>query len=901
MLLGRERERRELDVALADARLNRSTVLVVAGEVGIGKSMLLADAGERAQAAGMRVLRARGIESEARVPFAGLLELLRPALSVLERIPEPQREALEGALALRPASAQDRFAVGAATLSLLAAYAEGTPVAVIVDDGHWLDASSADALLFAMRRLVADPIAVIVAVRHEEPSFVDDARLPTLYVPGLDREAAAILVGEAAVDRLYAATGGNPLALLELAPEAARLAELPIDLPAPIVGRVASGFVRRAAALAVETQRALLVAAASDTGDLLLLERAHPGCVEDLFPAEEAGLVALREGRVEFRHALARSALYGAVPAEEQRAAHRELASALPDHEVDRRAWHLALATVGPDAVASSALEQAGARAYQRSAYAEAAAAYDRAATLSVEPARLFANAADAAWLAGQPDRAIALLDHASLNAQDDGLLTIRVEHLRGQIAARRGPVAEARSMLEAAAVRAADLDPEAAVVMLAEATFLSYYAGDARAMLQTAARATELAAQLGGRSEIFAGLAQGMAFVFAGDGERGARSIHRAVAQLEESDELRADPHLAVWAALGPLWLREAEAGRSLFERALELVRSRTALGAMPELLVHMARDWATTDEWPSAQAAYGEGIALARETGQGVALAFGLSGLAWLEARQGREADCRAHAAEGRETCIRTGVVANELWTLAALGDLELGLGRPEAAVVHYEEWDALLRSRRIEDVDLSPAPELAETYLRLGRVEDAVAVAARHEESARIKGQPWALARAARTRGLLAADGELAAAFDEALALYEQTPDRYEAARTRLAYGARLRRIGLRVRAREELRTAIETFDALGAEPWSNLARAELEATGETARKRDASMRDRLTPQELQIALLLAGGRTTREAAAAMFLSPKTIEYHLRNVYRKLDVRSRAELSESMARFH
>src|SRR6478752_6393821 len=182
MLLGRDRERHELQTALANARLNRSAILVVAGEAGIGKTTLLEDAAERAQAAGMRVLRARGIESEARVPFAGLLELLRPALSVLERIPEPQREALEGALALRPASAQDRFAVGAATLSLLAAYAEGTPVAVIVDDGHWLDASSADALLFAMRRLVADPIAVIVAVRHEEPSFVDDARLPTLYV-----------------------------------------------------------------------------------------------------------------------------------------------------------------------------------------------------------------------------------------------------------------------------------------------------------------------------------------------------------------------------------------------------------------------------------------------------------------------------------------------------------------------------------------------------------------------------------------------------------------------------------------------------------------------------------------------------------------------------------------------
>jgi DNA-binding CsgD family transcriptional regulator len=897
MLLGRDRERQELDAALADARLNRSAVLVVSGEVGIGKTMLLEDASERAHAAGMRVLRARGIESEARVPFAGLLELLRPALSALDRIPELQRAALEGALALRPARAQDRFAVGAATLSVLAAYAEDAPVAALVDDVHWLDGSSADALLFAMRRLVADPIAVIVAVRQDEPSFVDDAHLPTLHVRGLDRDAAAILVGAAAADRLYAATEGNPLALLELAPEAARLADLPIDMPAPIVGRLASGFVRRAASLPERTRRALLVAAASDTGDLTSLARAYPGCVEDLFPAEEAGLVGLRDGRVEFRHALTRSALYGAAPAEEQRAAHRALASALPDHDVDRRAWHLALATVGPDSAASSALEQAGARAYQRSAYVEAAAAYERAATLSLDPARLSYNAADAAWLAGQPDRSIALLDNASRQAQDSSL-TIHIEHLRGRIAALRGPVSEAQAMLVAAAERAADLDPEAAVVMLAEATFLSYYAGDARAMLRTAARATELAAPLGGRAAIVAGLAQGMALVFAGDGESGARSIRLAVAQLEASDELRDHPHLVLWAALGPLWLREAEAGRSLFERALALVRTRTALGAMPELLVHMARDWATTDEWSSAHAAYSEGIALARETGQGVALAFGLSGLAWLEARQGREVECRAHAAEGRETCIRTGVVANELWTRAALGDLELGLGRPEAAATHYEEWDALLQSSGIEDADLSPGPELAETYLRLGRVDDAIAAATRHEESARTKGQPWALARAARTRGLLAPDVELEHAFDEALRLHEQTPDRYEAARTRLAYGARLRRAGRRVRAREELRAAIETFDALGAEPWSNRARTELEATGETVRKRNVSLRDQLTPQELQIALLLAEGRTTREAAAAMFLSPKTIEYHLRNVYRKLGVRSRPELSESMA---
>jgi DNA-binding CsgD family transcriptional regulator/RecA/RadA recombinase len=897
MLVGRDRERQELDAALAGARLNRSAVLVVAGEAGIGKTTLLEHASEQARASGMRVLTARGIESEARVPFAGLLELLRPALPALDRIPAPQAAALEGALALRPATAQDRFAIGAATLSLLAAHAEDAPVAALIDDAHWLDGSSADALLFAMRRLLADPIAVIVAVRDDEPSFVDGAQLPVLNLAGLDREAAAALVGDVAVDRLYAATGGNPLALLELAPEAAQLAEIPLDTPAPMVGRVARGFVSRAASLPQRTRRALVIAAASDTGDLALLERAHAGSLEDLVPAEGVGLVALHGGRVEFRHALARSALYGAAPADERRAAHRALADALPDHEADRRAWHLALATVGPDDAASSALEQAGGRARDRSAYAVATAAYQRAATLSPEPARLLHSAADSAWLAGQADRAVSLLDDAQAH-EHDPFLSIRIEHLRGQITARRGPVQEGQAILAAAAERAAVLDPQAAVVMLAEATMQSFYAGDADGMLRTAGRAKELATDEG-RGAILAELAHGMALVFAGEGDRGARSIHGAVAKLEGSDELRDDPYLAVWAAHGPLWLREAEAGRSLYERALELVRGRTALGALPELLTHVARDWATTDEWSAAHAGYSEGIALARETGQGVALGFGLAGLAWLEAREGREEEARAHAAEGRAVCIRAGIAVHELWTLAALGDLELGLGHPEAAVLHYEEWDVLLRSRGIEDADLSPGPELVETYLQLGRADDAVAAAASHEESALSKGQPWALARAARNRGLLESDAHFEQEFVAALGLHEQTPDVFEAARTRLAYGSRLRRAGSRVRAREELRAAIEMFDALGAAPWSNRARTELEATGETARTRDASTLDQLTPQELQIALLLAGGRTTREAAASMFLSPKTIEYHLRNVYRKLDVHSRPELSDALAR--
>ena len=751
-----------------------------------------------------------------------------------------------------------------------------------------------------MRRLMADPIAFVVAVREGEVSFVEGANLPTFQLGGLDRDAASALVGEEAVDRLYAATAGNPLALLELAPEAARLTDLPIDAPLPIAGSVARGFLRRAEALPEPTRHALVVAAASDSGELQTLERAHPGLALELVPAEAVGLVALRDGQVQFSHVLARSALYGAAAPDDRRSAHRALARALPDHDADRRAWHLALATVGPDETAASALAQAGDRAYARSAYAVAGAAYERAATLSAHPARLLYQAADATWLAGQAERAIWFLLEAQ-PADEDLTLAVAIEHLRGQITARRGPVAEAREILAAAAERAAIHDPETAAIMLAEAAHLSFFAGDAREMLRTAERADELSRGLEGRAPILAGLALGMALILAGEGESGARSIRAAVAALEASDEQRDDPHLALWAAHGPLWLREAEAGRGLYERALEVVRSRTALGVLPELLCHVARDWATTNAWTSAHSAYNEAITLARETGQDVMLAFALAAIAALEARQGREAECRAHAAEAREACVRAGMGVQELWALTALGDLELGLGRPDTALAHYSECEELRTARGIEDADLSQVPELTETLLRLGRADDAAIAAMGHEGQAQAKGQPWALARAARVRALLAPEDELERHFDEALGLHAQTPDVFESARTRLAYGARLRRSGRRVRAREQLREAIELFDDLGAEPWSSLARVELEATGETARKRDPSTLDQLTPQEVQIALLLAGGSTTREAAAAMFLSPKTIEYHLRNVYRKLGIHSREELSDVMARLH
>jgi DNA-binding CsgD family transcriptional regulator len=388
--------------------------------------------------------------------------------------------------------------------------------------------------------------------------------------------------------------------------------------------------------------------------------------------------------------------------------------------------------------------------------------------------------------------------------------------------------------------------------------------------------------------------MAQGMALVADGSGEAGAASVRRAISILEESDELRDDSRLFVWGALGPLWLREANAGRALIDRAVERARREAAVGVLSTLLPHLGRDQSTTDHWSAAEASYDEAIRLARETGHRTELAVALAGVALLEARQGRETACREHAGEAATLCAELGMGTFALWAMQAIGDLELGLGRPGAAVAHHEAQLHEMRSRGIADVDLSPAPELVDAYLRLGRDDDAAALTADFAAQAEAKGQPWALARAARCRGLLAGESELQVQFEEALQLHERTPDAFETARTRLAYGASLRRARKRIRAREELRAALATFERLGARPWADQAGAELAATGETARRRDASTLDELTPQEVQIARLLAGGKTTREAAAAVFLSPKTVEYHLRHIYRKLDIHSREELA-------
>ena len=902
MLLGREQERDEIDRALARARSGSSATLALVGEAGIGKTALLDYAAEHAE--GMQVLRARGVESEAQIPFASLLELLRPAVPMLERIPRPQAVALEGAFALRPGPAQDRFAVGAATLSLLAAYAEQCPVAVLVDDVHWLDDSSAQALLFAFRRLVADPIAVLLAARDDEPSVLYDADLPTIRIGGLSSEEAAALldgVAPAVTGRLHVATAGNPLALLELADDSGELAFAPEGAPVLVSARISRAFLRRAETLDAAARRALVLAATSDTGEVVVLERAARSLEIDLgalAAAESAGLITLRAGAVEFRHALARSAIYADAPAQERREAHRALAGALPDRDVDRRAWHLASAAIGPDDAASAALEQAGMRARDRSAYAAAAAAFERAGRLALDPerrARLFLAAADAAWLAGQAEHAGRLLDTARQSTTDPAV-TVSIDGLAGEIAMQRGPVMRGHSILTSAATRA---DPERAVAMLCDAAIACFHAGNPTEMLAVASRAfAALPQQPSVRTRFLALTTLGMARILGGDAASGADAIHDAITLVEGAPELHDDLRLLPWLTLAPIFLREADVGRSLIEHALKIARERAAVGALPPVLGLLARDQATTDRWAVAESTYREAIELARESDRRTALAFGLSGLAWLHARRGREQACRQDATEAMALSMELGTRLYEVWATAALGELELGLGDAVRAAEYLEQRQKLLAELSITDVDLSPAAELVDAYTRLGRVEEAQRVTTELTAAANAKAQPWSLARAARCRGLVAPDADITVHFERALRHHEQTPDVFEKARTQLAYAERLRRARNRVQARKQLHDAIEAFERLDARPWAERARSELAATGENMRRRDPSTVDELTPQELQIGLLLASGKTTRETAAALFLSPKTIEYHLRHVYQKLDIHSREELARALA---
>lgn len=897
MLIGREHEQQTIDRLVSGARIGTSGVLAITGEPGVGKTSLLRWTESRLD--GFRVLRATGTEPEREVPFGGLLAALRPALGLMDTIAAPQARALSAALAMEEGPAVDRFAIGAATLSLLCRYAEEAPVAVLLDDVHLLDRSSASALVFAARRLSSDPVAMFVVGRAGEADDLVEG-LECLALTGLDLSASRSLVdglfstvvSDEWLARVHELTGGNPLAIAELAEDPSSLLPSGSDVPPPLSSALAASFTRRVRLLDPAARSMLLVAVVCN-GDLRLTGDVGTAMSLDLAgieAAQQAGLADVVGGEVSFRHPLLRAAIYRDSPPQERRAVHAAVADALPDDDVDRRAWHLSESLWGQDAGVASMLDSAGARAAARSAFAVASTAYERAARLSPgldDLAVRLVAAAENAWAAGLAPRAIALLDELSPTSLPLELATSALE-LRASIAVRSGSAREAAELLERAASETGDADARA--VLLAEALHATLFLADGAAagrLVESLTSAVEAATS--GPARAIGTVAAGMAKVLAGRG--GIDELRAAVPLLAGSPELQADARGVSWLMYAPLFIRDAETGRELRARVDE-ARARAGVGTLPGLLFLVARDGATSDSWARAGADYTEAIRLARDTGQATELAMSLAGLSWLEARTGQEAECRMHAAEALALCGSREIHWGEAWALFSLGDLELSLGSPGAALEHLQSLDRLLVSLSVGDPDLSPRAEIVDALLRLGRADEATAVAAAYVEAADAKGQPWARARACRCVGLLADDFD--GPFERALALHAQTLDRFETARTSLAYGARLRRAGRRVDARAHLRGALDSFVGLGAEVWADQAATELDLTGERVPRRAVGGVASLTPQELQVALLLADGRTTREAAAALFLSPKTVEYHLRKVYTKLDIRSRDELS-------
>ena len=912
MLLGRTPELARIEQALAEARLGRGSALLIQGEPGIGKTELLTHAIEAAGE--MSVLSARGVQFEADVPYSGLHELLRPAFGLLDRLPAAQAAALRSSLGLGERIEADRLVIGAATLGLIASFTEAKPLLVVVDDAHWLDGASAQALAFAARRLAADAVALLVALRTDEASPFLAAGLPGMILEGLDATSAEALLQRGGAEPIapdvaawvVAATAGNPLALLELGAEAARLKAPVSDTPLPISTSVERAYLRRAAALSEDARRALLLLSALGTADPDHVARAAAELglpVEAVEEAEAAaGLVLFRQGRLEFVHPLARAAIYHAASPADRRAAHRALAEVMTDpDDADRRAWHRAAAAAGPDPAAAAAMEEAGARARQRTAYAAAAAAFEEAARLSEEGelrSRRLAGAATCAWLAGDAEQAVRLLEQATPLAESPDL-RCDIEALLGHIAIRQGDVDRGQQILVAAATAIKDHDRLKAIRLLGDACISAYGFGHPEQRLAAARLALELSSRDDPPEfQALAHVAYGTHAILAATGSDGPAHMRESVSLFAAVPAERMDTLLLMAAGIAGIFLREAEAGRELLERVLLVARESAPTGALPMLLFFLGRDAATTAErWSVARAFYEEAARIAVETTQLIWQANSVAGLAWLDAYEGREEGSRDHAALAMELAERYDMGFIKAWSLTALGQLELGLGRPQKALEHLLECSVELERIGVSDPDLAPAPDLVDAYVRLGRPDEARQVLDAYAPVAEAKGQPFALARSARARALLAPDDEIADAFATALAYHAQTPDTFERARTELFFGERLRRARRRVEARRQLRAALRAFERLGAAPWADRALAELQASGETARPRDDSHRLTLTPQELQVALAIAEGRTTREAAAKLYLSPKTIEYHLHSVYEKLEIRSREELASAL----
>jgi DNA-binding CsgD family transcriptional regulator len=899
MLHGRLRECTLIDELLAAAGDRRSGVLVLRGEAGIGKSALLGYAAERA--AGLRILRGTGIESESELPFAAVHQLLRPLAGLFDAVPARLGAALRGAFGTGPAGGEDRFLISLGVLSVLAEAAEERPLLCLVDDAHWLDGASADALTFAARRLDAEGVVMLFAARD---GFAAPG-LAELPLAGLDLAAAGALLAERSSvdlpapvrDSLVASTAGNPLALLELpaslsAEQLSGREALPERLP--VSADVEQVFLDRVRRQDPATQTLLLVAAAEDAGELGVILRAAgtlgvPAGALDA--AEQAGLVRVDGSTLVFCHPLVRTAVYRGATFWQRRETQHALAAALDgDEHADRRAWHLAAAALGPDEAVAAELHRSADRARQRAGHAAAATGYERAAALTADPARRgerLAAAADSAWQAGLPGRARELLDRAGpLSASARSRAA--VEHLRGSIESACGELTTAYAILVDAAEPIAALDPVRAARMLTEAGQTAWLAGDVAGLHEAGRRLAALPAP-DDAVPLSAQLVLGLDSLLSGDTSRAVGHLRAVAGRAAQTPDLRA----VLLTAAGAMFLGDDAVAVGLFTTAVARARSAGAAAMLPALLAPLSSLEAWSGRFGAAVANATEGLRIAVENGQDNPAAHLRAVLAWIAAVRGQERECRDFAAAAHAHAMghRIGPAAGiASWSLALL---DLGAGRPEEARHRLEALAVAGPGDSHPVVGIFSAADLVEAAVRTDREAVARQALARLAGWTGHTGSGWGRALLARCRGLLASGPEADRHFTEALALHRHGGRPFDTARTELSYGEMLRRRRRRADARVHLRAACELFDRLGLPVWAGLARTELRATGETARRREPGTTGQLTPQEVQIVRIVGEGATNREVAAQLFLSPRTVDYHLRKVFTKLDVSSRAEL--------
>jgi DNA-binding CsgD family transcriptional regulator len=902
-LAGRGAESARLDRLLADARAGQSAVLVLRGEPGIGKTALLGYVAERA--AGLQVVRAAGAESEMELPFASLHQLCGPMLAGLGRLPPPQRDALGTAFGLSSGAQPDRFLIGLAVLSLLSDTAEERPLLCLVDDAQWLDRSSAQVLAFVARRLQAESVVLLFAERG--PGELDElAGLPDLPLRELPTASARELLASAISgplddrvrNRILAEARGNPLALLELPlvspAELAGGFGLPDGLPLP--GRIEASFLRRAQQLPAETQRLLLVAAAEPTGEPALLWQAAGTLgipAEAAGPAQANGLLDIG-AQVAFRHSLLRSAVYRAAAADERRSAHLALAAATDaENDPDRRAWHRAHATLAPDEDVADELERSAGRAQARGGLAAAAAFLERAAALTPDPgrrARRALYAARAKHLAGAPHEALTLLAAASAGPLGD-FDRAMLHRLRGQIAldARRG--GDAVPLLIDAARQLEPLDPALARETHLEALRAASIAGRLGVSVRAAAEAARRAPSPQGPPRAVDLLLEGLAVRFTDGYAASAPALKRALSEVRDQGGRAGQDVRWPWTArrVAPD-LFDDDAWLALGTRNVQIARDAGALAVLPLALNYLATLRIFEGDLDAAAALLEEAEAIADATGA-APIVFGRL---QLPAFRGDEAQASALIEASEPAAIARGEGVVLTFAEHAQAVLHNGLGHYQAAL------DPAQSASAQDELMLSAwsLPELVEAATRCGRTDLAADAVERLCERTQAAGTELALGIEARSRALLS-DGEPAERlYREAIQRLSGTRMRPALVRAQLLYGEWLRRENRRGDAREQLRAAYEGFTAMGLDAFAERSRRELLATGETVRKRAVQTRYEFTAQEVQIARLAGDGLSNPEIGAQLFISARTVEWHLRKVFTKLGVSSRRQLRLAMA---